>query len=169
MFPQVRTCRRKGALSALLVFFLVALAAALDEATANTTLQDLSHLYLVPDAPCAGHEGQWNCLSDRFQHCADGQWSAVLSCSGAGSASAVDTGSDPVSLCSPLGKTDIVDFEGECSAAWGWGGSGGGGGGWGGGGVSCNGNGCYRGTGTRLGAGPWVYVSIVGAVVVRLW
>ncbi|KAK2053042.1 hypothetical protein LY76DRAFT_650146 [Colletotrichum caudatum] len=175
MFPQVRTCHRKGgALSALLIFFLlVALAAAAaavdddvlgEEETANATaLQDLSRLYLVPDASCAGHEGQWNCLSDRFQHCAGGQWSAVLSCSSGGAESGVSG-----SLCSPLGRTDVVDFEGECGAAWSWGG--GGGGGWGVGGTSCNVNGCYRGAGARLGAeGSWVYASVVGAALLGFW
>ncbi|KAK1977383.1 hypothetical protein LZ30DRAFT_731909 [Colletotrichum cereale] len=176
MFPQIRTCRRKSTLSALILFFFLAAAAAaatadaLDEAASNATLQDLSHLYLVPDASCAGHEGQWNCLSDRFQHCVDGQWSAVLSCSGAAE-NAVDAGAGAtgaaVSLCSPLGRTDLVDFEGECGAAWAWGG---GGGGWGGGGTSCNGNRCYYGAGARLGAaGPWAYVSVVGALVVGFW
>ncbi|KAK2005614.1 hypothetical protein LZ32DRAFT_664251 [Colletotrichum eremochloae] len=170
MFPQIRTCRRKGVLSALLIFFLLAtLADALDEATANATLQDLSHLYLVPEASCAGHEGQWNCLSDRFQHCVDGLWSDILSCSGAETASAVeaDSGSGSGSLCSPLGRTDLVEFEGECSAAWSWGD---GSGGWGGGGgVRCNGNRCHYGAGTRLDAGPWVYVSVVAVLLLGLW
>ncbi|KAK2037988.1 hypothetical protein LZ31DRAFT_142541 [Colletotrichum somersetense] len=175
MLPQVRTCRRKGgALSALLIFFLlVALAAAAadaldEEETANATaLRDLSHLYLVPDASCAGHEGQWNCLSDRFQHCAGGQWSAVLSCSSGGGAESAESDSSG-SLCSPLGRTDVVDFEGECGAAWSWGGNGGGG--WGVGVTSCNGNRCFRGAGARLGAGgSWVYASVVGAVLLGFW
>ncbi|KAK2025127.1 hypothetical protein LX32DRAFT_696663 [Colletotrichum zoysiae] len=181
MSPQVGTCRRKGggALSALLIFFLlVALAAAdaLDEEeTANATaLRDLSRLYLVPEASCAGYEGQWNCLSDRFQHCAGGQWSAVLSCSsggGGGFAESDGSGSGSgSSLCSPLGRTDVVDFEGECGAAWSWGGNGGGGGGWGVGVTSCNGNRCFRGAGARLGAGgSWLYASVVGAVLLGFW
>ncbi|KAI8635367.1 hypothetical protein F5Y19DRAFT_407494 [Xylariaceae sp. FL1651] len=30
--------------------------------------------------PCAGSEGQWNCMTDRFQRCGGGQWSAVQQC-----------------------------------------------------------------------------------------
>ncbi|TKW49360.1 hypothetical protein CTA1_5844 [Colletotrichum tanaceti] len=178
MFPQFKATRRRGLLSAVLnllsasTLLLVGRASAspspatapLEEATANTTLQDLSHLYLAPEASCAGHEGQWNCLSDRFQHCADGRWSALLSCSGA-------SGDQPAaSLCSPLGRTDLVDFEGECSAAWGWGG-GGNNGGWGGGGgsTSCSGNRCYYGAGERLDVERWVYVAVAGAIVLGVW
>ncbi|GJC92601.1 hypothetical protein ColKHC_01427 [Colletotrichum higginsianum] len=176
MFPQLKESRRRGLLSTVLLFtsaFLVDSTSAspspatapLDEATANTTLQDLSHLYLAPEASCAGHEGQWNCLSDRFQHCADGQWSAVLSCSGGSG----DQAAAAASLCSPLGRTDLVDFEGECSAAWGWGGGGGSGGWGGGGGTSCNGNRCYYGAGERLDVERWVYVAVVGAIVLGVW
>ncbi|KAK1994522.1 hypothetical protein LX36DRAFT_199680 [Colletotrichum falcatum] len=174
MLPQIRTCRPKGVLSALLIFFILLVAAdadVLDEATAaNATLGGLSGLYLVPDASCAGHEGQWNCLSDRFQHCAGGQWTAVLSCSGGDVDVDDGAGAGSASLCSPLGRTDLVDFEGECGAAWTWGGGGGGGGGgWGGGSTRCDGNRCYYGAAARLGAGSWVYVSVVGAVLLRLW
>ncbi|KZL75603.1 hypothetical protein CT0861_06990 [Colletotrichum tofieldiae] len=170
MFLQFKTCRRKGILSTLPLFFLTLLvdraeAEPLDGAAKNTTLQDLSHLYLVPEASCVGYEGQWNCLSDKFQHCAGGQWSAVLSCSNGGSGY-VD---EAESLCSPLGRTDLVEFEGECNAAWGWGGGGGGGGWSGGGGTSCSGNRCFYGAGERLGVERWVYASVVGAVLVGFW
>ncbi|OHE99035.1 hypothetical protein CORC01_05725 [Colletotrichum orchidophilum] len=171
MFPRLQPCRRKSVLSILLLFFLALL---VDRASAtpspsltpaaNTGVQDLSHLAIDPDASCDGYEGQWNCLSDTFQHCANGTWSDVLSCTG--TSSSADEAAEPSSsssICTPIGRTDIVDFDGECNAAWAWGN--GGNSGWGGGGTSCNGNRCYYGAGERLEVSRWVW-SFVGMVFV---
>ncbi|WYZ35109.1 hypothetical protein EsH8_I_001385 [Colletotrichum jinshuiense] len=175
MLPQIQTCRRRGVLATILLTFLALLlngasaapspspdsVAPLDEAATNTTLQDLSHLYIDVDASCVGYEGQWNCLSNKFQHCSGGKWTEAVSCTG-NSGSASNTAE---TLCTPLGRTDLVEFMGECSAAWGWGNSGGGSG-WG---TRCSGNRCYYGAGSSVSAGKWVYPVVVGVVALRFW
>ncbi|KAF9869726.1 hypothetical protein CkaCkLH20_12769 [Colletotrichum karsti] len=168
---QPQSCGRKSVLATLLLLFFTLLfpltttATPLTPEAANTTL-DISSLYLDADADCVGYEGQWNCLSDTFQHCTSGKWTAALSCSS--ESGALDSSSNSVqnSLCTPLGRTDQVEFGGECSAAWGFGGggSGWGGGGNGGRGTVCNGNGCYYGAGANLTVEKWVYVLVVGVV-----
>ncbi|KAL0936086.1 uncharacterized protein CTRU02_208301 [Colletotrichum truncatum] len=141
---------------------------ALTEEAINATTLDISSLRQVTDSDCSGYEGQWNCLSDTFQHCSGGKWTSALSCSG-------DSGSQDTqnTLCTPLGRTEVVDFKGECSAAWSVAGSDGlggsaawsvGGGGWGGGGTRCNGRGCYYGAGANLTVERWIYFLISGVV-----
>ncbi|OLN88058.1 hypothetical protein CCHL11_00216 [Colletotrichum chlorophyti] len=144
---------------------------ALDPAAVNATLQDISILYLDTDAACTDNEGQWNCLSDKFQHCSGGRWSAAVPCGGGGGLDVSKGWSGAETLCTPLGRTDLVEFDGECSAAWGFGSGNNGGGGWngGGGGVSCNNNRCYYGAGSRVGVGRWVYVVVTVAAVVGFW
>ncbi|PKS11819.1 hypothetical protein jhhlp_001112 [Lomentospora prolificans] len=45
---------------------------------------------------CEGSEGQWNCMTDSWQRCADGIWSIEMPCSDG-------------TICSPAGLT--YDFE----------------------------------------------------------
>ncbi|KAI0117148.1 hypothetical protein F4814DRAFT_415387 [Daldinia grandis] len=42
---------------------------------------------------CEGSEGQWNCLTNRWQRCAAGQWSVVMDCAAG-------------TICTPAGLTD---------------------------------------------------------------
>ncbi|KAI1477642.1 hypothetical protein F4774DRAFT_186867 [Daldinia eschscholtzii] len=42
---------------------------------------------------CEGSEGQWNCLTNQWQRCASGQWSAVVDCAAG-------------TMCTPSGLTD---------------------------------------------------------------
>ncbi|KXH50727.1 hypothetical protein CSIM01_01576 [Colletotrichum simmondsii] len=166
MFPRLQPCRRKSVLSTLLLFFLLALfidltsaspssvvEQALDKQTRDTTvLQDFSYLAIAADTSCDASEGQYNCLSDSFQYCLNGTWSTVTACTENSEKTAESS-----SLCSPIGRTDTIDFNGECeiSAAWGWGN---GGGGWGGGRG-------YYGAGDRVEVSRWVW-SFVGMVFV---
>ncbi|KAF6796401.1 hypothetical protein CSOJ01_13219 [Colletotrichum sojae] len=129
----------------------------------NTTLDEISSLHQTADASCVGYEGQWNCLYDTFQRCDAGKWTAALAC---GSQSGnLNKRDHSETHCTPLGRTDLVEFEGECSAAWGFGGGGGWNGGGGGGRTTvCNGNGCYYGAGANLTVDKWWYVVVVGVV-----
>ncbi|KAK1839059.1 hypothetical protein CCHR01_18315 [Colletotrichum chrysophilum] len=166
MSPQPH-CGRKSALLTLLLFFTLLLrltAAAPDPSPLNTTL-DISALYQSADATCVGYEGQWNCLADKFQRCTAGKWTAALSCSAdEGTLDSRDT--TTTTTCSPLGRTDLVEFAGECSAAWGFGS----GSGWGSGsGGRCNSNGCYYGAGANLTVEKWVYALVVGVVALGFW
>ncbi|KAI1465771.1 uncharacterized protein F4812DRAFT_437519 [Daldinia caldariorum] len=49
---------------------------------------------------CDDSEGQWNCLTNRWQRCAAGQWSAVMDCAAG-------------TICTPSGLTTdfFVQFE----------------------------------------------------------
>ncbi|KAK1536020.1 hypothetical protein CPAR01_09562 [Colletotrichum paranaense] len=167
MFPHLQSCRRKSVFSTfLLLFFLLALLVdctlatpsptteqALDkQARDSTILEDLSYLAIAADTSCEGSKGQYNCLSDRFQYCLNGTWSDVTACT-----ENSEKAAESLSLCTPIGRTDTIDFNGECeiSAAWGWGN---GGGGWGGGRG-------YYGAGERVEVSKWVW-SFVGMVFV---
>ncbi|KAI1802762.1 hypothetical protein F4811DRAFT_380665 [Daldinia bambusicola] len=53
---------------------------------------------------CDDSEGQWNCLTDRWQRCAAGKWSAVVDCA-------------PGTICTPSGLTDDLSVQFENGAA----------------------------------------------------
>ncbi|EXF84891.1 hypothetical protein CFIO01_12897 [Colletotrichum fioriniae PJ7] len=166
MFPRLQPCKRQSVLSTLLLFFLLALFVDLTSATPSpvqgqapdkqsrdaSVLEDLSYLAIAADTSCEGSEGQYNCLSDSFQYCLNGTWSDVTLCTENSEQTA-----ETSSLCSPIGRTDTINFNGECeiSAAWGWGN---GGGGWGGGRG-------YYGAGERVEVSRWVW-SFVGMIFV---
>ncbi|KAK1691058.1 hypothetical protein BDP55DRAFT_649472 [Colletotrichum godetiae] len=170
MFSRLQPCRRKSVLSTLLVFFVLALLVdrtfatpspvpepGLDKQARDTTvIEDLSHLAIAAETSCEGYEGQYNCLSDSFQYCLNGTWSTVNSCTG-NSDDPAESSSSSSPVCSPIGRTDTIDFDGECEldASWGWGN---GGGGWGGGRG-------YYGAGERVEVSRWVW-SFVGMVFV---
>ncbi|KAI0018344.1 hypothetical protein F4780DRAFT_751709 [Xylariomycetidae sp. FL0641] len=61
-------------------------------------------------SPCAGAEGQWNCMTDRFQRCASGQWSVPMQCAAG-------------TRCAPSGLTYDLQVQAVAAAAAGDGGA----------------------------------------------
>ncbi|CAM1506793.1 Fc.00g064340.m01.CDS01 [Cosmosporella sp. VM-42] len=68
-------------------------------ATSTTPNKSLFNRAETAGSSCDS-EGQWNCMTNSFQRCASGQWSAEMNCAEG-------------TVCSPSGKTDVfkVDYK----------------------------------------------------------
>ncbi|KAL6800236.1 hypothetical protein J3E68DRAFT_397730 [Trichoderma sp. SZMC 28012] len=61
-----------------------------------------------PTGEMCSPEGQWNCMTNSWQRCASGMWSAVIPCAAG-------------TICQPFGLTDFITIEHDPSAITGFG------------------------------------------------